>query len=115
MSSTISLSYDTSSVISLGSCCINVGLISGLIVLSIVMFGLGGILGGLLSVLWNKWRYSKGICHMQIFNNNLDMISPSYMIYSSPSTYSNYVRLEWASDKIIVLYMPGRIEYRYSM
>ena len=34
---------------------------------------------------------------------------------SSPSTYSSYVRLEWASNKIIVLYMPGGIEYRYSM
>ena len=75
MSSIVSLSYDTPSVISLGSCCDNEGLISGLVVLSIVMFGLGGVLGGLLTVLWNKWRCSKGICHMQIFNtyhNSLD-------------------------------------------
>ena len=35
-------------------------LISGLIVLSIVMFGLGGVLGGLLTVLWNKKRGGKG-------------------------------------------------------
>ena len=69
MSSTISLSYDLPSVISLESCCNNVGLISGLIVLSIVMFGLGGVLGGLLTVLWNKWICNKGICHIQIFNN----------------------------------------------
>ena len=34
---------------------------------------------------------------------------------SSSSTYSSYVRLEWASSKIIVLYMPGGIEYRYSL
>ena len=31
-------------------------LISGLVILSIVMFVLGGILGGLLTVLWNKRR-----------------------------------------------------------
>ena len=35
-------------------------LISGLVVLSIVMFGLGGVLGGLLTVLWNKKRGGKG-------------------------------------------------------
>ena len=35
-------------------------LISGLFVLSIIMFGLGGILGGLLTVLWNKKRERKG-------------------------------------------------------
>ena len=35
-------------------------LISGLVVLSIVMFGLGGGLGGLLTVLWNKKRGGKG-------------------------------------------------------
>ena len=35
-------------------------LISGLVVLSIVMFGLGGVLGGLLTVLWNKKRERKG-------------------------------------------------------
>ena len=69
MSSTMSLSYYTTSVISLGSCCNNEGLISGLVVLSIVMFCLGGVLGGLLTVLWNKWRSRKGICHLQIFNN----------------------------------------------
>ena len=80
MSSTMSLSYDMPSVISLGSNCNNVGLISGLVVLSIVMFGLGGVLGGLLTVLWNKWRCSKGICHIQIFNNyhsSLEVKNPS--------------------------------------
>ena len=35
-------------------------LISGLVVLSIIMFGLGGVLGGLLTVLWNKKRGGKG-------------------------------------------------------
>ena len=35
-------------------------LISGLVLLSIVMFGLGGVLGGLLTVLWNKKRGRKG-------------------------------------------------------
>ena len=35
-------------------------LISGLVVLSIVTFGLGGILGGLLTVLWSKKRGGKG-------------------------------------------------------
>ena len=64
MSSTMSLSYDTPSLTSLGSCCNNMELISGLVILSIVMFGLGGVLGGLLTVLWNKWRCSKGICHI---------------------------------------------------
>ena len=80
MSLTMSLSYDMPSVISLGSCCDNEGLISGLVVLSIVMFGLGGVLGGLLTVLWNKRRCSKGICHIQIFNNyynSLDVKNPS--------------------------------------
>ena len=80
MSSTINLSYDTPSVISLGSCCNNVGLISGLVVLSVLMFVLGGGLGGLLTVLWNKWRYRKGICHNHIINNhynNLDVKNPS--------------------------------------
>ena len=45
------------------------GLISGLVVLSIVMFGLGGVLGGLLTVLWNKRRYNKGICVTYTFNS----------------------------------------------
>ena len=78
-SSTMSLSYNTPSVISLGSNCNNVGLILGLVVLSIVMFGLGGVLGGLLTVLWNK-RCSKGICLIHIFNNyynSLDVKDPS--------------------------------------
>ena len=35
-------------------------LISGLFVLSITMFGLGGVLGGLLTILWNKQRERKG-------------------------------------------------------
>ena len=35
-------------------------LISGLVVLSIITFGLGGVLGGLLTVLWNKKRGGKG-------------------------------------------------------
>ena len=80
MSSIISLSYNTPSVISLESSRNNVGLISGLILLSIVMFSLGGVLGGLLTVLWNKRRYSKGIYHIHIFNNyynNLDVKNPS--------------------------------------
>ena len=69
MSSIMSLSHNTPNVTYLGSNCNNEGLISGLVVLSIITFGLGGILGGLLTVLWNKWRCSKGICHIQIFNN----------------------------------------------
>ena len=35
----------------------NEGLILGLVVLNIVMFGLGGVLGLLMVVLWNKRRY----------------------------------------------------------
>ena len=35
-------------------------LISGLILLSVIMFGLGGVLSGLLTVLWNKKRGGKG-------------------------------------------------------
>ena len=46
----------------------NEGLISGLVVLSIVMFSLGGVLGGLLTVLWNKWRCNKGIYVTYSFN-----------------------------------------------
>ena len=77
-SSTMSLYYHTSSVMT--SNCNNKGLISGLVILSIVMFGLGGIVGGLLTVLWNKWRCKKGICHNHIFNNyynSLDVKNPS--------------------------------------
>ena len=37
-----------------------IGLISGLFALSIVMFGLGGVLCGLLTVLWKKKRKRKG-------------------------------------------------------
>ena len=91
MSSTMSLSYDTPSVMSLGSNCNNVGLISGLIVLSIIMFGLGGILGGLLTVLWNKWICNKGICHIYIYNNyynNLDVKNPSKKKIRSENFYS---------------------------
>ena len=40
--------------------CRNEGLISGLVVLSIVMFGLGSILGGLLTLLCSK-KHNKGI------------------------------------------------------
>ena len=77
-SSTMSLYYHTPSVTT--SNCNNKGLISGLIVLSIVMFGLGGVLGGLLTVLWNKWKCRKGICHNHIINNHynsLDVKNPS--------------------------------------
>ena len=80
MSSIMSLSHNTPNVTYLGSNCNNEGLISGLIVLSIITFGLGGVLGGLLTVLWNKWRCSKGICHILIFNNyynSLDKKNPS--------------------------------------
>ena len=90
MSSTMSTSYNTPSMISLGSCCNNKGLI-GLIVLSIIMFGLGGVLGGLLTVLWNKKRCSKGICHILIFNNyynSLDMKNPSRNEIRSENYYS---------------------------
>ena len=38
----------------------NIELISGLVVLSVLMFGLGGVLSGLLTVLWNKKRKRKG-------------------------------------------------------
>ena len=79
MSSIMSLSHNTPNVTYLGSNCNNEGLISGLIVLSIITFGLGGVLGGLLTVLWNKWRRRKGICHIQIFNNyynSLDKKNP---------------------------------------
>ena len=80
MSSTMSLSYGTPSVTSLGFNCNNKGLISGLVILSIVMFGLGGVLGGLLTIMWNKRRCRKGICHIHIFNNyynSLDVKNPS--------------------------------------
>ena len=86
----MSLSYNTPSMISLGSCCNNVELISGLNVLSIVMFGLRGILGGLLTVLWNKWRCRKGICHMKIFNSyhsSLDVKNPSRKEIRSENYY----------------------------
>ena len=43
------------------------GLISGLVVLSIIMFGLGGVLGGLLTVLWNMKRGGKGRAVVIIF------------------------------------------------
>ena len=46
-------------------------LISGLIVFSIIMFGLGGVLGGLLTVLWNKKRGGKGravVINLLLFN-----------------------------------------------
>ena len=80
MSSIMSLSHNTPNVTYLGSNCNNEGLISGLVVLSIITFGLGGVLGGLLTVLWNKWRRRKGICHILIFNNyynSLDKKNPS--------------------------------------
>ena len=41
--------------------CHNEGLISGLVVLSIIMFILGSVLGGLVTLLWSK-RRNKGIC-----------------------------------------------------
>ena len=46
-------------------------LISGLVLLSIIMFGLGGVLGGLLTVLWNKKRGGKGravVINLLLFN-----------------------------------------------
>ena len=78
LSSTMSLSYKTPSVTK--SNCNNKGLISVLVILSIVMFGLGVVVGGLLTIMWNKWRCRKGICHIQIFNNfynSLDVKNPS--------------------------------------
>ena len=55
-------SSDITSMTSSLHTCHNEGLISGLIVLSVIMFILGGVLGGLLTILWNKRRYNKGIC-----------------------------------------------------
>ena len=59
-------------------------LISGLVVLSVIMVGLGGVLGGLLTVLWNKKRGGKGraVVIILLVSNNIicgkliDMESP---------------------------------------
>ena len=90
MSSTMSLSYNTPSVASLGSNCYNEGLVSGLVVLDMIIFALGGVLGGLLTVLWNKWRHRKGICHLHVFNNyynSLDVKNPSRKEIRSENYY----------------------------
>ena len=90
MSSTMSLSYNTPSVASLGSNCYNEGLVSGLVVLDMIIFALGGVLGGLLTVLWNKWRHRKGICHIHVFNNyynSLDVKNPSRKEIRSENYY----------------------------
>jgi hypothetical protein len=34
---------------------------------------------------------------------------------TSPSSYSSYIRLEWAGTKSIVLHMPGGVECKYSL
>ena len=53
--------------------CHNEGLTLGLVVLSIIMFILGGVLGGLLTVLWSK-RHNKGICVTYILSTYDDTI-----------------------------------------
>ena len=89
LSSTMTLSYKTPSVSK--SNCNNKGLISVLVILSIVMFGLGVVVGGLLTIMWNKQRCRKGICHIQIFNNyynSLDVKNPSKEEKRSGNYYS---------------------------
>ena len=60
-------SSDITSMTSSLHICHNEGLTSGLIMLSVMMFILGSVLGGLLTILWNKRRYNKGICVTYIF------------------------------------------------